>query len=158
MFGVSLNPGPFNIKEHVLVTIMSTVSAGVPAYVVCSGCVHDCHINVSYPFRQTSLLLNGYTTTRRILLATQRAQPPSREKRTCCVLPPLQALRSASYCHRLCDDALLVESSRQGIPEGFGGVHPYDSGPQVGTGPCVLSVVGPALRRREVEASSGERM
>ena len=28
IFGVSLNPGPFNIKEHVLMTIMSTISAG----------------------------------------------------------------------------------------------------------------------------------
>lgn len=25
IFGVSLNPGPFNVKEHVLITIMATV-------------------------------------------------------------------------------------------------------------------------------------
>lgn len=25
LFGVSLNPGPFNVKEHVLITIMATV-------------------------------------------------------------------------------------------------------------------------------------
>ena len=33
MFGVSLNPGPFTIKEHVLITIMASVGGG-SAYAV----------------------------------------------------------------------------------------------------------------------------
>jgi hypothetical protein len=33
IFGVSLNPGPFTIKEHVLITIMASVGAG-SAYAV----------------------------------------------------------------------------------------------------------------------------
>lgn len=33
IFGISLNPGPFTIKEHVLITIMSTVAAA-SAYAV----------------------------------------------------------------------------------------------------------------------------
>ena len=32
-FGAELNPGPFTIKEHVIITIMSSVAAG-PAYSV----------------------------------------------------------------------------------------------------------------------------
>ena len=33
IFGVSLNPGPFTVKEHVLITIMANVGAG-SAYAV----------------------------------------------------------------------------------------------------------------------------
>ena len=33
IFGVSINPGPFTIKEHVLITIMASVGAG-SAYAV----------------------------------------------------------------------------------------------------------------------------
>jgi hypothetical protein len=33
LFGMSLNPGPFTIKEHVIIVIMATVSNG-PAYAV----------------------------------------------------------------------------------------------------------------------------
>ena len=33
VFGVALNPGPFNVKEHVLITIMASVGAG-SAYAV----------------------------------------------------------------------------------------------------------------------------
>jgi len=33
LFGIELNPGPFTIKEHVIVTIMSSVASG-PAYAV----------------------------------------------------------------------------------------------------------------------------
>ena len=33
LFGVELNPGPFTIKEHVIITIMSSVGSG-PAYAV----------------------------------------------------------------------------------------------------------------------------
>jgi hypothetical protein len=35
LFGMSLNPGPFTIKEHVIITIMATTSNG-PAYAVCT--------------------------------------------------------------------------------------------------------------------------
>ena len=34
LFGMSLNPGPFTIKEHVIITIMATTSDGT-AYAVC---------------------------------------------------------------------------------------------------------------------------
>lgn len=37
IFGVSINPGPFTIKEHVLATIMSTVG-GPSAYAVRIHC------------------------------------------------------------------------------------------------------------------------
>ena len=33
IFGLSLNPGPFSIKEHVLITIMANVGSG-SAYAV----------------------------------------------------------------------------------------------------------------------------
>jgi OPT oligopeptide transporter protein len=33
IFGISLNPGPFTIKEHVIIVIMSDVYGG-PAYAV----------------------------------------------------------------------------------------------------------------------------
>ncbi len=33
VFGVSLNPGPFSVKEHVLITIMASVGSG-SAYAV----------------------------------------------------------------------------------------------------------------------------
>jgi OPT oligopeptide transporter protein len=33
LFGISLNPGPFTIKEHVIITIMANVGSG-PAYAV----------------------------------------------------------------------------------------------------------------------------
>ena len=33
LFGISLNPGPFTIKEHVIITIMAGVGA-FPAYAV----------------------------------------------------------------------------------------------------------------------------
>jgi hypothetical protein len=33
VFGISLNPGPFTIKEHVVITVMAGVSAG-SAYAV----------------------------------------------------------------------------------------------------------------------------
>jgi hypothetical protein len=33
IFGVELNPGPFTIKEHVVITIMASVADG-PAYAV----------------------------------------------------------------------------------------------------------------------------
>jgi hypothetical protein len=33
LFGVELNPGPFTIKEHVLITIMASIGSG-PAYAV----------------------------------------------------------------------------------------------------------------------------
>ena len=36
LFGMSLNPGPFTIKEHVIITIMASVN-DVPAYAVSDG-------------------------------------------------------------------------------------------------------------------------
>ena len=33
VFGIPLNPGPFTIKEHVIITIMASVGSG-PAYAV----------------------------------------------------------------------------------------------------------------------------
>ena len=33
IFGISLNPGPFTVKEHVIITIMSSVGS-TPAYAV----------------------------------------------------------------------------------------------------------------------------
>jgi hypothetical protein len=33
VFGLELNPGPFTIKEHVIITIMASVASG-PAYAV----------------------------------------------------------------------------------------------------------------------------
>ena len=41
IFGISLNPGPFNVKEHVIITTMANVGAG-PAYVV--SVTSLCHI------------------------------------------------------------------------------------------------------------------
>jgi OPT oligopeptide transporter protein len=35
LFGISLNPGPFTIKEHVIITIMAAGSDD-PAYAVCT--------------------------------------------------------------------------------------------------------------------------
>ena len=35
LFGMSLNPGPFTIKEHVIITTMASISE-VPAYAVCT--------------------------------------------------------------------------------------------------------------------------
>jgi hypothetical protein len=36
LFGLELNPGPFTIKEHVIITIMASV-ASAPAYAVSTG-------------------------------------------------------------------------------------------------------------------------
>ena len=36
LFGMSLNPGPFTIKEHVIITIMASVNDGA-AYAVSDG-------------------------------------------------------------------------------------------------------------------------
>ena len=36
ILGVSINPGPFSVKEHVIVTIMAGVGA-TSAYAVCSA-------------------------------------------------------------------------------------------------------------------------
>jgi OPT oligopeptide transporter protein len=33
LFGITLNPGPFTIKEHVIITIMASVNSG-SAYAV----------------------------------------------------------------------------------------------------------------------------
>ena len=41
VFGVQLNPGPFNVKEHVLITIMASVGSG-SAYAVCQRVPTPC--------------------------------------------------------------------------------------------------------------------
>ncbi|KAF7301839.1 OPT oligopeptide transporter [Mycena indigotica] len=49
VFGVALNPGPFNIKEHVLITIMATVGAG-SAYATDIVAVQRVFYNQTYNF------------------------------------------------------------------------------------------------------------
>ena len=39
LFGLQINPGPFNVKEHVLLTIMATVGGG-SAYAVSVDQIH----------------------------------------------------------------------------------------------------------------------
>jgi OPT family oligopeptide transporter len=49
IFGVSLNPGPFTVKEHVLVTIMASVGAG-SAYATDIVAVQRVYYNQTYNF------------------------------------------------------------------------------------------------------------
>jgi OPT family small oligopeptide transporter len=49
VFGVSLNPGPFSIKEHVIITIMATVGAG-SAYATDIVAVQRVYYNQTYNF------------------------------------------------------------------------------------------------------------
>ncbi|KAJ6539530.1 OPT oligopeptide transporter [Mycena capillaripes] len=49
IFGVSLNPGPFSIKEHVLITIMASVGAG-SAYATDIVAVQRVYYNQTYNF------------------------------------------------------------------------------------------------------------
>ncbi|KAF7369549.1 OPT oligopeptide transporter [Mycena venus] len=49
IFGLELNPGPFSIKEHVLVTIMATVGAG-SAYATDIVAVQRVYYNQTYNF------------------------------------------------------------------------------------------------------------
>ena len=42
IFGVSVNPGPFTVKEHVLITIMASVGSG-SAYAVSTQSMCDRH-------------------------------------------------------------------------------------------------------------------
>jgi hypothetical protein len=46
LFGVDLNPGPFTVKEHVIITIMASVGSG-PAYAVCTV-PHLVHSPIEY--------------------------------------------------------------------------------------------------------------
>jgi hypothetical protein len=54
VFGISVNPGPFSIKEHVLVTIMASVGA-TSAYaadvVAVQRVFYNQHYNFSCSFR-----------------------------------------------------------------------------------------------------------
>ena len=52
IFGISLNPGPFNVKEHVLITMMATVGYQ-SAYAV------SIMARTIY-FRESNLALDGY--------------------------------------------------------------------------------------------------
>lgn len=64
LFGASLNPGPFTIKEHVLITVMGSVGASsayavrhhFEYFVALLTCVHFC--------RRILLPFSGYSTTR----------------------------------------------------------------------------------------------
>ncbi|KAI1791295.1 OPT oligopeptide transporter [Ganoderma leucocontextum] len=49
VFGVQLNPGPFNVKEHVLITIMASVGAG-SAYATDIVAVQRVYYNQTYNF------------------------------------------------------------------------------------------------------------
>jgi hypothetical protein len=64
LFGAKLNPGPFTIKEHVIVTIMASVGS-YPAYAVCS----DYHA-VFHSVVETTI---SHATSRRISLLSRRS-------------------------------------------------------------------------------------
>lgn len=53
IFGVSLNPGPFTVKEHVLLTIMATVG-GQSAYATDIVAVQRVFYNQVFNFSCTS--------------------------------------------------------------------------------------------------------
>jgi hypothetical protein len=64
LFGVSLNPGPFTIKEHVLIMIMANVSS-LPAYAVGAECAKlclYCHYISHATFRLMSYRSRGSST------------------------------------------------------------------------------------------------
>ncbi|KAF9042221.1 small oligopeptide transporter [Panaeolus papilionaceus] len=79
IFGVAINPGPFTVKEHVLITIMATVGAG-SAYatdiIAVQRVYYNQHYNFSYQwFVVMSTQLIGFSiggVARRFLVA-----PPS---------------------------------------------------------------------------------
>nr|AGA20372.1 oligopeptide transporter 1 [Phanerodontia chrysosporium] len=56
VFGISLNPGPFTVKEHVLITIMGGVGAG-PAYATDIVAVQRVFYNQTYNFSYQWLLV-----------------------------------------------------------------------------------------------------
>jgi hypothetical protein len=60
IFGVELNPGPFTIKEHVIITIMSTAADG-PAYAVCTSFAVNLSISQAI-FRPTLSLFRSCST------------------------------------------------------------------------------------------------
>lgn len=64
ILGIALNPGPFTIKEHVIVTIMAGVGANA-AYAVCQLLVDSTKIIFSLDScRTTSWQYNAYITTK----------------------------------------------------------------------------------------------
>lgn len=56
IFGMPLNPGPFNIKEHVLVTIMASVGSG-SAYATDIVAVQRVYYNQTYNFSYQWMLV-----------------------------------------------------------------------------------------------------
>lgn len=56
IFGIQLNPGPFNIKEHVIITIMANVGSG-SAYAV--SCGHEPSLCIR-SLTKITLPLDGY--------------------------------------------------------------------------------------------------
>lgn len=69
IFGMSLNPGPFSIKEHVIITIMANVGSG-SAYAVSSQVYVVTLTPRLHSFRPTSLRSSGCSTTRILPLDT----------------------------------------------------------------------------------------
>lgn len=63
VFGIPLNPGPFNVKEHVLITIMASVGAGSAYAVRCLLSCHHPYLSCA-PSRRISSRCKGSTTTR----------------------------------------------------------------------------------------------
>jgi len=61
LFGVSLSPGPFTVKEHVIVTVMAGVGA-VSAYAVSATPQSNRLDTLTLLFRPTSLPSKGFTT------------------------------------------------------------------------------------------------
>lgn len=64
VFGIPLNPGPFNVKEHVLITIMASVGAGSAYAVRCFYNTAQSSAPELTPSRRTLLPCKGSTTTR----------------------------------------------------------------------------------------------
>ena len=55
LFGISLNPGPFTVKEHVIITIMSKIGA-TPAYAVSATPRCEIISTRSHQFIQTEII------------------------------------------------------------------------------------------------------
>ncbi len=66
LFGVELNPGPFTVKEHVIITMMASIGSG-PAYAVSIKFAKAANLAISQAhstFRPMSLPSKRSSTTR----------------------------------------------------------------------------------------------
>ncbi|KAF7792199.1 hypothetical protein EIP86_003232 [Pleurotus ostreatoroseus] len=91
IFGIALNPGPFTIKEHVIITVMANVGSG-SAYAVSHPLVYffgDALLTAV--LRRISSQYSGCSTTRTQPSATRGS---SSCRRNWSVLPTLQRPRS----------------------------------------------------------------